>query len=510
MFNKLRKMAVVAVTAGALMLAGGIAQAENAKLENSVGPANIDPAKTGSISVHKKLNPETTKKATGLEDPDAKGKPLQGVNFTISKVDADLTTINGFKDAAKLTVEAAKNKLDGNFQKQTLTTDEQGLAPFTALKVGVYLIEETLPENPDLKANGQSVKADELVPSKPFLVYVPMTSPDKKSWIYDVHVYPKNSTDTLVKSVVDAGKNAGDQIKYTIDVSAPLLVGGNYRTKFVVKDKYDNTKLEDVKVVSVKVGENKVTEGTDYDVEEAANSGVISVVFKNENGENSKLVTEIANNAVVSVEISAKMKADANGEIVNEGTRIDRDSSMEADREKPTNKVYTYLGKVQIQKTDVEGKPLSGAKFELYRCTAEGDKPKTYNLTSKAIETLVTDAEGSATSKGIHVTDFEDNKDGVAPENMTYCLKEVEAPAGYVLPQGNKAITPFTLTRADLNIGGKGDPVLVKLLKAITNEKSETPDLPLTGGKGIALLVVLGAAVGAGAIWSARRNSVKN
>lgn len=91
MFNKLRKMAIVAVTAGALMLAGGIAQAEDAKPENSVGPANIDPAKTGSISVHKKLNPNATKEATGEEDPEAQGKPLQGVNFTIWKLGYDLT-----------------------------------------------------------------------------------------------------------------------------------------------------------------------------------------------------------------------------------------------------------------------------------------------------------------------------------------------------------------------------------------------------------------------------------
>ena len=64
-----------------------------------------------------------------------------------------------------------------------VTTNENGVAEFDTLKLGVYLVIET------------KYPAKVTSPMKPFLVSIPMTDPaDVNEWLYDVTVYPKNDT----------------------------------------------------------------------------------------------------------------------------------------------------------------------------------------------------------------------------------------------------------------------------------------------------------------------------
>ena len=94
-------------------------------------------------------------------------------------------------------------------QKDQKVTSADGLAKFEKLELGLYLIIET--------------KAPDSVTTAcvPFFVSIPMTKGDGsqtnalQDWLYDVHVYPKNSTsygDALLQKV---GKTSGDNTEIT-------------------------------------------------------------------------------------------------------------------------------------------------------------------------------------------------------------------------------------------------------------------------------------------------------
>ncbi|WFM83630.1 SpaH/EbpB family LPXTG-anchored major pilin [Arcanobacterium canis] len=495
--------AVAATTMMALALSFGAGSAfaepsrgggENLSTVEQLGAANIDVKHPASITIHKLLNPESTHKATGVEDRAAKGKKLSGVRFTITKLSLELDNQENLKTAATLTAEQAQALKSGT--KYDVTTADQGMIK-QQLPVGVYLVEENqLRDGDDVRADGEKVeKPSEIKAAAPFVVRVPMSNGEKKDWNYDVHVYPKNTSDKLEKKVIDAGRNGGDTITYTIDASVPQVDEEYTRTVFNIVDDYDETKLEpgSIQIESVVMGQTAFEKGVDFETSD--DNKRLTITFKT--GEKVGL-SKLVNNQVVTVKLTAKIKEA--GEIVNKATRITRDTSVEEDKTKNTNDVKTYLGKIKVIKTGIEGKKLSGAEFGVFRCTPAGS---TWNLNGDAIETLKTNAQGEAISKPLHVTDFENNLETVTkPENQNYCLKETKAPDGYLL---SEEITHFTLAKAD--VLAKSD--FITFTKEIENKPSDTPDLPLTGGQGIALLVILGAGVAGAAVYSARRNSTK-
>ena len=129
---------------------------------------------------------DTTKKASltivKYENAYGEGKnpdenvPLKDVTFTIYKLDDvnhDRTAEDIYNDIKAGTI--------------TLTsieaiTNEEGLAEFSSLDLGRYLVVES------------KVPTNVSVAISPFLVDLPRTSDDGQSWNYDVTVYPKNET----------------------------------------------------------------------------------------------------------------------------------------------------------------------------------------------------------------------------------------------------------------------------------------------------------------------------
>lgn len=92
-------------------------------------------------------------------------------------------------------------------------TPTQGAeATFGGLSFGLYYVTET-----DAPAG--------TTPAAPFLVSVPLTNAaDQASWLYDIHVYPKNSVSSVEKEVTDAGSiQLGDEVVFTITADIPDL-----------------------------------------------------------------------------------------------------------------------------------------------------------------------------------------------------------------------------------------------------------------------------------------------
>ena len=192
---------------------------------------------TGSITIHKyEWNGENGGAGTGEAGDSLPSKPVEGgedetptplagATFTVYQVkSADElkdyyngknvtwptsweeyaeknTTTGGYK--LKSDVTATVTKVDSK------TTDTSGVVKFEELPLGLYLVLET--ETPD------SVKTA----CEPFFVSVPMTkvSTDTNGgltdWLYDVHVFPKNSTAYGQAVLQKVGKQSGTNPEVT-------------------------------------------------------------------------------------------------------------------------------------------------------------------------------------------------------------------------------------------------------------------------------------------------------
>lgn len=258
----------------------------------------IDTSRYGSVTLHKyditAANADgidtSDWKATGLRDTTAETTMedyvIQGVEFTYAKV-ADITTKTeggkiqimyqipaGLETALGLTdthgdhshtatelnnamealtdganETAGKNTLERYVEtvngRQTMVTDENGVASADRLPVGLYLFVET------------AVPANVSVTVKPFFVSVPMTDPNGDYWFYDVNVYPKNQTDIptldkLVRQNDDAAlyKNEtyydsvtaseGDKLDYIFVTRLPEITSeATYLTQYTFTDRMD-------------------------------------------------------------------------------------------------------------------------------------------------------------------------------------------------------------------------------------------------------------------------------
>lgn len=204
--------------------------------------STIDKTQVGSITIHKYGQLEEDSSANdGTGEADAtvatnpENKPLEGVEFTLYRVKttADLLKYYDALEGASVeeftagdcftatnesewsattlkptyTTSATGNGADAPVGKVgTAKTNAKGAAQFNGLPVGMYLVIET--------NKVQSVTKT----VTPFLVSIPMTrigdtksettgDNNLKQWLYDVVVYPKNSTAQGTVTLVKQGKH---------------------------------------------------------------------------------------------------------------------------------------------------------------------------------------------------------------------------------------------------------------------------------------------------------------
>lgn len=178
--------------------------------------STIDTGKKGSITIHKYVMVDTTK-ATIPNNGEAvsAGKIPDGATatpgavFTLYKVMTKDELITYYNDG-KAKQPEAKDYLDNDGKVDTTkvknfddadkngekcvvemsATNTDGVSTISDLELGLYLAVETTPPAAVTSA------------IQPFLISVPMTKVDTAkdnsksadSWLYDIHVYPKNST----------------------------------------------------------------------------------------------------------------------------------------------------------------------------------------------------------------------------------------------------------------------------------------------------------------------------
>lgn len=238
--------------------------------------ALINGSATGAITIHKYAGAPVDCANNGTDQSACTALSgltgLAGAEFTITRVEGvDLTTNAGWQAAAGYRDSSLSTKpplsTDGA-EIATVTTTSGGTATTEDLPLGLYYVEETKP--PTTAGTTYS-------PVAPFLVTLPMTHPtDLNQWMYTVHVYPKNTAETITKTVADrwtqttdvvgggitTGSARADGVTYTIETSVPVTARDAAELgRYEIHDHFDARVLYQglTSVVLTKTDETDVT-----------------------------------------------------------------------------------------------------------------------------------------------------------------------------------------------------------------------------------------------------------
>jgi fimbrial isopeptide formation D2 family protein/LPXTG-motif cell wall-anchored protein len=522
----------------ALALAGTFATAQLASAD--VGPDQPTAPATGSIIIHKREGAQGTAGDGTVLTP-APGEPLGGVTFTrwqLGFLDdttnpSTCTTIDLAKTDhwAHVPTGVAPATLDGlagaglcvvaptagtAFPATNATT---GVTSDSGLLKGLFYIQET------------AAPANVVGRAAPFFVAVP--TPNGNDWIYDVNVYPKNTTlDAPTKTInpdgaqPGKGLSVGSNVEWTIEQKIPATNTGDGE-KLKYAEIYDllDSRLEYVSstlsVVPVAADADPIplTPDTHYTLDDEGVTWVFTAagldVLNNNPGGTIKVIFE-----------TKVLEIGADGNIVNPGG-VDngygsRFSTKPYDPENPPPgtpgdpEPQTYWGALQLKKVDEDAKPLAGAEFKVF-AKGTGECFETAPDTG-AVSTGISLPDGSViwTPGGLVrvITPADDDSPAVtapvlglwianSPDgpltspNKDYCLYETKVPAGY---------TGAAVQTVNIKPG-----LDATLMLDVENVQKDGPDLPLTGAAGTVAMTFGGLLlVGAGvavALVSRRRNN---
>ena len=499
-----------AAAAGVLTLAF-LGLAPSAVATETPNYGNIKTEVKGSLAIHKHLTGggKDIGTPTGTEqNADDKGPAVEGVVFTAYPItDINLKDPAGWDTISDLSKAGVPDSACTNPAAPTLgahkfgtpkvspATNDEGLATITEMPVQAYLVcETTTPGNIVQKA-------------KPFVVTVPHPNTAAGAdgqWIYDVHVYPKNEAISVEKSIQEQklnGYGVGSLIKFPVSSTAPTLDAKSFYKYFQLRDTLDD-RLTAVTATEVSL-EGTTLDPTDYKVDTKGQT--VTVTFTAEGLKKIKA----APGKKVSAVFQGKVTEARNGAITNRAQVISDTVYAEqpptpeeppANPENPptSNEVTSRWGDLLIKKVDThqQGQTkagLQGAQFQLYKakdayantCSneKEGDP-----IAINGETTLTTDAQGDINVKGLFVSDSIDGANRDNQKDATarcYVLVETKAPAGYVLPAGDGAVTPVKIEVGAVTT----DNVTIE------NTKQSVPGLPLTGANGMLILTASGASL---------------
>lgn len=429
---------------------------------------------TGTVTVHKhEQGSDVSVPANGLEQA-VSSPTIAGVTFSAQKVESvtvgadthtfDLTTNEGWLNAAKL-VRAADGTwtFDGNTVTPSLAaavTANTGPAGgtyndavFADLPVGLYYFEET------------AAPAD-VTKSAPWVMSVPLTHPlELDSWLYDIHVYPKNSITGIDKTVDDdAASKVGDTISWTITGEIPLVANPAYDnsnevsaenlkfyapTAYRIKDDLDprlTPASTNPVVVSLVNGGLVSLEAGDYTIgwnPVGATAGAELTLDFTAQGLN-KLGLAVSQSAVpadVKVQVVLNTTITSLGDgtvgegvIRNQAELFPNADSVESDTPIESPEPETRWGDILIEKVAATtGTKLAGAEFQVFTSEANalaGNDPITIN----GEHTFTTGEDGVVRISGLRHSNFENNALITAEAQWKYYwIVETKSPEGYEL-----------------------------------------------------------------------------
>lgn len=462
----------------------------------AANPALIDESRAGSITIHKFDNSGTGGGAehngTELNNVSGLGNPLGGVSFTVSALPYSVTDNVSLTDA----IDYLANNV-GAVTQHTLTTNSKGIAAFQNLPLGVYLVQE---------ADNSGIEAA----IAPFLVSLPMTnSTDDASWLYDVHVYPKNTVRSLAitKEIVDENGNpsnttsasVGDTVDWVIVPSIPADIASidlNNTGYFFITDNLDARLTYKSVVVTLldSAGDpvHNLQDGAHYTLtapKAGEDGGLIKIDFNTALG-----ITELTNallrsyslQIMVSTEINENALDDLSQPISNSASLYYKNEDGDPSNPEPpvtpeTPSPEITLAGIALYKWAKDESQneiaLADAAFTIYASEADARNGDAMQLNGNDW-TLISDSEGYLY---FPVADLEAVV-GALTGTESFYIVETKAPTGYELLNSIIEVKLNTTTKVEN----------FKLNAGFT--------LPVTGGTGTVMFTIAGLGLIAAAV----------
>lgn len=488
------------VGALAIVLGGSIGAATAAYADvPSAGTAPGDAAagSTGTLTVHKRAGTAGAA-GNGTELTSPAGSPLGGIAFTAQQVGTwdgstcvaiDLTTsagwdaaqaANGAKPAAPAAAPATGDLCNYGQALTQTTADGTGATTFGDLNLGLYYVVE--------QANANVAEA-----AAPFYVTVPFSSNSGTeaapvtTWLYDVHVYPKNSVvDAPTKTIGESQADlvVGADVTWTISQVIPTLTESSSKfTDASVSDVLDSRLAYKSSVVEI-VGNGSdvlLVEGTDYN-----RAGNVAWTLT----DSGLALLDARQGSTLRVTLTSTVTS-VTAENETAGSISNLATVTINNKPRTTPEVYTYWGNLKVTKHDstVTGTPLSGAEFQVFDNAAGTTCPAlpasgalatgTSNNAGVVVWTRADQPTPTVTELGLWIAN---SNSVIADPTKGYCLYETVAPTGYAANTSGELVTI-----------GLTDNAL--LTKPVVNTKVPGPALPLTGSTGTLMLSVAGLAL---------------
>lgn len=446
---------------------------------------------------------------------------LEAIGLDKTKLNTNFTQTElneAIKTKKTETIAFVKAKAGANKKSTEATT---GAVKFDKLSLHkLYVFAETDATKAALASDGNT-KVNVTKVSVPFLVSLPFTEKNGTT-VKDLKVYPKNSTgeESIDKKIVEGeteklttAANIGDTVNYKVTYSVPVTENG--LESLVITDTMSKglTFNESSDSVTVYNGDTKV-DSENYSVKKSVDSStgeqIITITFTSEYCQS--LTTDSTQEFTITYTATLNEKAvlgqtgNTNKVQLKYTNKGEEEKTISPDKDKEV-KVFTYG--IDLTKQGKGGAKLSEVEFKLTDGTNEINVLKSVDAyypsnDTKASSTVTTDNNGE-----IHIR-------GLKPG--TYKLKETKTNAGYVLLK-NPVVIVITQTNATTGVAtakvGNKDVTMIEDNGSLTAKvpltvvNSKGFNLPVTGGRGIALFTIAGIAIvaAAGSLLFMRKRS---
>lgn len=455
----------------------------------SAAPA-IDKDKDFTISVEPQVG-ETGVTADGKSGKFDDSKKLPSGTFKLEKGDYDVTTTAGYNAATQATT--ATFKATTSPAPETKDLDASCKTSFT-VKPGLYRLTQTKAPT--------GYKA-----ALPSLILIPMTNPDTGTWMDTVTVYPKNgSAGKITKKDItdkDTVVKPGSEMKFEIESPIPSLTAktdGDKLKSYKVTDtpsgplKVDkiNSKIEKVEIVDGAT--MKPLEATDYTVVENPYGIQLTAAGLAKLDANSGKTLRVTLTGKVAPKDDQVWQKDASEWVIKNKAAYDYESekgenggSETDDTDQPTIPMAKLKVNNKDGQTDINAK---NAEFSVYACddAATGDPSTTGDA-------ILTKLKAGA-----------DSSEPIAARAGGLCIVQTKAPEGYEL---GSAVQKVDFDKDTVKAAADANKAVEVEYQNTLKSSDILSKLPLTGGAGIALFLIVAAGLLGGAYYYARRNRVR-
>ncbi|GEM_PF-4311898 len=505
----------------------------------AAGTGTMSPASSASLPVQKNVTLTIHPEKAGSYDPaGASYTAYRVMSMTQTEGSWQWNIVNGFSypgsgsfNADELGSYPAAKLQNLADQLALQVTDEMtdklpeqalsdGACSWTTDKLGIYLVCETVTPAGNF-------------PASPFLVALPYTDGENEnSWNYSLTAAPKGSAVGVQKVIHDAKGSyineaaydgskdtvaLGDTVQYRISTKIPsytaVYFGEGKNPVFRLTDTMAKGLSLTASSLNLSCDQTALVEDRDYTQSITAGEGGVTVItinltdsyLRQESHQNKEII--LAYSAVVNDSVSLADNGNDNEVKLNYSyDPMDPESTNEV-----TDDTTVYSFGIEVEKYDGDSENaqkarLEGAQFALYKETSPGCTAAQALSGEPYRDVAQTDEHGILDFKGI--------------DAGTYYLKEVKAPDGYslltnpikveIIPASSTADSgaevissaSYTAKVNGVEVSASGTEGTSRILNASNREETVIVSaanhhgfsLPITGGSGIAVILVISAA----------------